>query len=210
MFTGLVEEVGTLKLLKNQEIVIKAGKILSDLKIGDSVAVNGLCLTATKIKEKEHEVTFHFSPTTKNLSCFNNRDLKIGSKLNLERALKINDRLGGHIVQGHVDGKARIVSMDKRGEDYFIEYLYPAELKELIVEKGSVTVDGISVTVSSLQSRSFTVTIIPQTFKDTNLHDKKSGDFVHIEADLFARYIKHIIKTGGGNWQDTPFGGFNF
>ncbi len=193
MFTGIIEETGVLKSLSHNNITIAAKKILSDLKVGDSVSVNGICLTVTDINKEL--ISFDISPTTLKLSNFSSNRTKIGDDINLERALTPATRLGGHIVSGHIDGSCKIIDIYKKVESYFFEFLYPKELKSLIVPKGSVTIDGISLTISNILSSSFIVTIIPQTIKETNLKNKKVGDYTHIEVDIFARYIKHILLS---------------
>lgn len=200
MFTGLIEELGTVRYLNSQELAISCKIITDDVKIGDSIAVNGTCLTVTKIYPDY--LTFHVSPTTSKHSCFNPGQMRTGAVVNLERALAVGARLGGHIVSGHVDGKARIISVNKQGEDTYFEFLYPKELKHYIVNKGSVCIDGISLTISETRSASFIITVIPHTLVSTNLQYRRSGDFVHIEADIFARYLHHFYITGGNDEKD--------
>lgn len=195
MFTGLVEEVGKIKALKSQELHISCSKVLEDAAVGDSIAVNGLCLTITKIYPGY--ASFHISPTTKKHSRFSPGEVKTGELVNLERALRLDTRLGGHMVSGHVDGKAKIIALNRQGEDIYIEFLYPSHLKNFIVNKGSVCIDGISLTVSELKSASFTITVIPHTLDVTNLQQKRIGDYVHIEVDMIARYLYHFYLTGG-------------
>jgi riboflavin synthase len=200
MFTGLIEEVGRLKKIGRDLIEISCRKILSDAKVGDSISVNGLCLSIVKIFPDA--LAFHVSPTTVRNSRFSPGQMRAGEAVNLERALTVNSRLGGHIVSGHVDGTAKIISIKKQGKDYFFEFLHPKDLKYFIVPKGSVCIDGISLTISAVMSSSFEATIIPQTFNSTNLKDKKPYDNVHIEADIFARYIHHILLKGGIDEKD--------
>ncbi|MCK4797315.1 MAG: riboflavin synthase [Spirochaetes bacterium] len=195
MFTGLIEEIGSIKAINNNEIFVYCKKILEDAKIGDSISVNGLCLSITNIYS--NYVSFHVSPTTKKHSRFKIGDIRVGEKVNLERALTPSTKLGEHIVLGHIDGKAKIISIKKSGEDTYFEFLYPIELKSLIVAKGSVAIDGISLTISEVMSASFIVTVIPHTLQSTNLKQKRTGDFVQIEADIFARYIYNICKNSG-------------
>jgi len=195
MFTGIIEETGIIKSLNNNELSVYCKSIIDDAAIGDSISVNGTCLTITKISG--NYLNFHVSPTTAKNTRFKIGDIRIGEEVNLERALTLNTRLGGHIVTGHIDGKAKLISLKNTGKDIYIEFLYPATLRNYIVPKGSVTIDGISLTISDVLSRSFIITIIPHTLKSTNLKNKNIGDFVHIEADIFARYIFHILKSGG-------------
>lgn len=195
MFTGLIEEIGSVKAINNNEISVFCKKILVDSKIGDSISINGVCLSITKIYFDY--LSFHVSPTTTELSRFKTGDIRTGEKVNLERALIPEDRLGGHIVSGHIDGKAKIISIKKKGNDTYFEFLCPKEFKNLIAPKGSIAIDGISLTVSNIASASFVTTIIPHTLQSTNLGQKRVGDFVHIEVDIFARYIYHIMKNRG-------------
>jgi riboflavin synthase len=198
MFTGLIEEVGKVKTLKSNELSIYCNRILEDSKIGDSIAVNGLCLTITEIND--NFIKFHTSLTTVENSRFKIGKINIGEFVNLERALLPTTRLGGHIVTGHVDGIAKIISIRKKGEDIYIEFLFPKELKSYIAAKGSVAIDGISLTISKLLTSSFIVTVIPHTFENTNLKEKRVNDFTHIEIDIFARYSYNILNTGGYKW----------
>ncbi len=196
MFTGLIEELGVLESIESSgKMTIKANKILDDLKIGDSVAVNGACLTVTAIKG--NLISFHISETTRKLSNFKYGSIRVGEELNLERAMKINDRFGGHLVAGHIDGTAKIIDIRKSGLDNFFEFLVDRESIKLIVNKGSITIDGISLTISEVKNSSFVVTIIPETIKNTNLKQKHVNDLVHIEIDMIARYLKSIIANFG-------------
>lgn len=198
MFTGLIEETGKINSIKNDEIAVTSKKVIADSKIGDSISVNGLCLTITKMNKGA--MFFHTSSTTKEHSRFNLGEMRIGEEVNLEKALSLGDKLGGHIVLGHVDDKAKIISIAKKGEDSYFEFYYPEELKHFIAPKGSIAIDGISLTISGVKSRSFEVTVIPHTLMSTNLRNKKINDYVHVEVDFFSRYIFNIIKTGGFRW----------
>ena len=191
MFTGIIEEMGIFKRFDRQDICIEAKEILSDLKIGDSVAVNGVCLTVTSIKD--NHVSFHVSPTTQKITQFQTNFLKAGQKINLERAATLNSRLGGHLVSGHVDGLAKIISRIKKRDAYLFELLYPPKIKPFLVDKGSITLDGISLTICEVLTSSFKVTVIPQTLRSTTLQYKNTGEQVHIEADLVARYLMNQV-----------------
>jgi riboflavin synthase len=195
MFTGIIEETGIIKYFNNGELAVYCNKILDDVKIGDSVAVNGVCLTVTKIENKY--LCFHVSPTTASHTRFKVGDLRTNEIVNLERALTLNTRLGGHIVTGHIDGKAKIISVKKDVEDCYYEFLYPKTLKQFIALRGSVALDGISLTISDVMSSSFVVTVIPHTVQETNLKMKNTGDFVHIEVDMLSRYLYNILINGG-------------
>lgn len=199
MFTGLIEEVGKVKSFTNNELTVICHKILEGSILGDSIAVNGVCLTLTKIIS--NQLTFHVSPNTATLSRFNASDIRPGELVNLERALTLKTRLGGHLVQGHIDGKAKIITINKKDEDYYFELIYPHQLKAFVVNRGSICLDGISLTISKTLSTSFIVTVIPHTIKDTNLQEKRVGDYMHIEADLFARYTYNILIQGGINYE---------
>jgi riboflavin synthase len=194
MFTGLIEEIGKLKAIKNDSLILSAAKILENLKIGDSVAVNGCCLTVTNVENKD--ITFQTSPETKKLTRFNLAEMRVGASLNLERSLRADARLDGHIVQGHIDGKAKIINIKKQQQFYEFEFLYPKELKAMLAKKSSVSLDGISLTIANVMSASFTVAVIPKTMEITNLKNKHIGDYVHIEVDVLARYVFNMLKGG--------------
>ena len=204
MFTGLVEEVGTLVDLKKtgsaqRLISMQCNQLQSELKVGDSVSVNGVCLTVTSFDI--HRVTMEISGETIKCTLFG--ELPNGSLLNLERALKFGDRLGGHLVQGHVEGCIEVLGREKRGGFYEFIYSLPKWVRSYLVEKGSVSIDGISLTVAELLKDRFKVAIIPHTYENTNLKVSKLGQKVHIETDIFARYVERILavrlgKRGGG------------
>jgi riboflavin synthase len=191
MFTGIVEGVGIVSSI----IRSKGGLKISirpefdiELRIGDSLAVNGVCLT---VVDSGRGVVFEISPET--IKNTNLGGLKPRDRVNLERPLRLTDRLGGHIVTGHVDGVGTI--MDKRQEGEYILYTFevPREILRYIVKKGSVAVDGISLTVTGLNSRSFSVAIIPHTLAVTNIGDKGIGDKVNIEVDIIGKYIERFM-----------------
>lgn len=196
MFTGIIEEIGTLRSISSDgKLEVVCSKILDDVKIGDSIALNGVCLTVVSIDKTV--LTFHVSKTTADISNFKIGRISNNAKLNIERALRLDSRLGGHIVQGHIDGRVKIIRIDKRGEDHFFEFFTNEELRRFIIPKGSVAIDGISLTISSVSSASFEVTVIPQTIKETNLKEKRIGDYVHIETDFFVKYVNYAISNGG-------------
>ncbi|MBR6199767.1 MAG: riboflavin synthase [Spirochaetales bacterium] len=191
MFTGLVEETGRfVSLSSSGKLIVRCSSILDDLRLGDSVAVNGTCLTVTAISGQN--VSFHVSQTTNNVTNLKLGKLHPGQLLNLERALAVGDRLGGHLVSGHVDGLARIIGIDKQGADHFFEFQPPTELRKYIAAKGSVTIDGISLTVAWVGTSSFRITVIPATIENTNLKERRVGDYVHIEIDMIARYVEQL------------------
>jgi len=194
MFTGIVSGVGLVKSIANN----KNGKQLqidctewdlSDIKIGDSIAVNGVCLTVTKIAS--HSFNADVSHTTLQASTFSN--LKAGNKVNLEKALRLNDRLGGHLVAGHVDGVGTITKISKQSEVYEFTIRAPSNLVKYLVLKGSITVDGVSLTVGNVQDSLFSLTIIKHTLTNTIIGNYNVGGLVNLEVDLIARYLENLL-----------------
>lgn len=194
MFTGIVEEIGTIVAIRNGEksssLIIKAKKVTEDTKVGDSICTNGVCLTATRVKDTEIEVDV--MPET--LRRTNLGKLQTGSKVNLERALTISTRLGGHIVSGHIDGTGKIIHIEKEDNAVWFQIEIDEKMIRYIVEKGSITVDGISLTVAYVDERSFKVSIIPHTAEETILLSKSVGERVNIECDILAKYIEKLMK----------------
>ncbi|MCR5613935.1 riboflavin synthase [Treponema sp.] len=196
MFTGIVEETGQITQIRRSgqsvRLAIRNNITFDDLKIGDSLCVNGICLTVT---EKHNNKTIFADVTPETFQRTNFKTIRTGQKVNLERAMKMTDRFGGHIVTGHIDGTAKIKSEIKNGNS--IEYTFCAakEILDGIVEKGSITVNGISLTISKLNSESFTVSIIPHTLQNTNLCFLKENDLVNIECDILGKYIKKYKKS---------------
>lgn len=192
MFTGIIEGLGNIvrfdKKTTNRsaaKMKIKLGKIAKGLKIGDSVAINGVCLTAVNISKDVAE----FEMVGETIKKTNLGSLKSGNKVNIERSLKVGERLEGHFVLGHVDGVGIISKMEKQPNQIKIWAKVPKELSKYIIKKGSVTVDGISLTVVDVLKDQFSVSIIPHTMKITNLGYKKVGDKVNIETDILGKYI---------------------
>jgi len=194
MFTGLIEEVGEISSVTRKgnsaQITVKASKILKDTKIGDSISTNGVCLTVTE--KTSNTFTVDVMPETMNRS--NLRNLKYGSKVNLERALRVGDRLDGHMVSGHVDGLGKIANYLKEDNAVWITLEADTSLIKYIVEKGSIAIDGTSLTVAYVDDRSFKVSIIPHTGEATTLLDKKIGDEVNLECDMVGKYIEKFMK----------------
>src|SRR5262245_43233804 len=188
MFTGLVEALGTVRRVEadgaGKHLVI-AAPLASELAIGESVAVNGVCLT---VVERDAE-TFRFQAGPETLHRTNLGELTAGDRVNLERALRLSDRLGGHLVQGHIDGVGRIASREQQGEWETVWFRCPAELAAQMVSKGSVAVDGISLTVVDVTADGFSVALIPHTLKMTTLGFKAPGAAVNLETDLLAKYV---------------------
>ncbi len=194
MFTGIIEELGTISLFTKinhgAKIEILAPSILSDAKIGDSIAVNGVCLTVVTMSSN----TFIADLSDETLKLTSLKQLTLGSKVNLERPMQPQARFGGHIVQGHVDEIGEFISAKQIGDGYLIDVGFSTALGKYIVHKGSITVDGISLTVASLTKNTFQVAIIPHTWKHTNLSSLTTGDEVNLEVDVVAKYVEKMLN----------------
>ena len=194
MFTGIIESIGTVKAVRHgsggKVISVDLGKLADGTKHGDSVAVNGVCLTVSKISGTAIE----FNVSTETLSRSGINNLTASSKVNLERAMSAEGRFGGHIVQGHIDGVATVKSIERKGE--FSEMVFSAgkELLDEMVIKGSVAIDGISLTVSKMDEKSFGISVIPTTLQETTLGTAKTGDIVNIETDILIKAVKKQLK----------------
>lgn len=202
MFTGIVEEIGIIKSVQSKVITVKANKIFEDLHLGDSVAVNGACLTVSSFDNK----IFNADVTQETLNRTNLGSLKNGSMVNLERAMTLSGRFGGHIVSGHIDGEGSIKSMKKDDNAVLLTIEAPNHLMKYIVEKGSVAVDGISLTVAGLDNNSFSIAVIPHTLKETVLYYKKEGDKVNIENDVIGKYVERLLTFKEDNNIDKKQG----
>lgn len=199
MFTGIIEETGKVDKvnLGMGEIVIHAKKVLEGTKIGDSIAVNGVCLTVTKTGSE----SFHADVMMETIRRTSLKNLKRGDKVNLERAMAADGRFGGHIVSGHIDGTGIIEKMEREGNAILITIKASSEILNLIVEKGSICIDGISLTVAAVTDYNFLVSIIPHTAKETTLQEKQPGDEVNLENDIIGKYVEKLVgvnkkKTG--------------
>lgn len=190
MFTGIIEETGTLQGLKNGSLVIKASKVLKDVHLGDSIAVNGVCLTVTAFDENSFQVDV-MAETLRRSSL---GALKRGSRVNLERAMAADGRFGGHIVSGHIDDTGTIASLRREGNAVWVTVDCSSSLLRYIAEKGSITIDGISLTVARLTGSGFQVSIIPHTGAETTLLEKKAGDIVNLETDIIAKYLERLMQ----------------
>lgn len=195
MFTGLIETIGRVVSLKSgrdfARLEIEAPEIMGDVKIGDSIAVNGLCLTAV---ETEGDC-FRADVMAESLRRSSLGRLRAGSRVNLERALAANGRLGGHIVSGHIDGTGEILSLSQEGIATIVTVGADRELLYYIVEKGSIAIDGISLTVMGVGETSFTVGVIPHTSDETTLTEKEPGDIVNLETDIIGKYTEHFLNS---------------
>ena len=189
MFTGIVEEVGTVTGLEGQRLTIAAGTVLEGVKLGDSIAVNGACLTVVDFEHSSFSV--ELAPETLKRTSFGS--WLPGRQVNLERPLAVSDRLGGHIVQGHVDSTGRITSLKPEGDCVIFRVASPKRLMPYIVEKGFVAVDGISLTVVKAGASSFTLSVIPYTLSNTNLQSQAKGGRVNLEVDIVAKYVESLL-----------------
>jgi len=195
MFTGLVEEMGKINETKaagdGKRISISCEKVLDDLKVKESISVNGVCLTVVNTSKKSFDVDV----INETVRRSNIGDLRVGDKVNLERPLLLADRLGGHIVQGHVDGTARIRSHIKGANGSTLTIELADNLREFVVEKGSITLDGISLTVTELQDDQLSVALIPHTLETTTIGFKEKGDVLNVEVDILGKYVKNMLNN---------------
>lgn len=195
MFTGIIEEIGIVRNVrkgaKSATLTVECKKILDDLKLGDSVATSGVCLTVTDIKN----TTFSADVMNETLTKSSLGSLNMGSRVNLERAMPANGRFGGHIVSGHIDGIGKITSIHK--DDIAIWYTIKTDKKIMhyIIEKGSITIDGISLTIAKVTHDNFSVSVIPHTAKETTLSEKNIGDLVNLENDIVGKYIEKFSQS---------------
>lgn len=198
MFTGIIEEIGTVANIergaKSSRITISAERIFDDLKIGDSVSVNGMCATAAKISGN----TFTADIMAESMRRTNLGDLKKGSRVNLERAMQLNGRFGGHIVSGHIDGTGVIISQRREDNAVWLTVGAPENIMRYIIEKGSVAIDGVSLTVASVYSDAFAVSLIPHTAEETTLLSKRTGEKVNLECDIVGKYIERFTPGQRG------------
>lgn len=190
LFTGIVEEVGSVVSIGGAGMTVRAGLTLEDAKLGDSIACNGACLTIVDLSPGQFSVDL--SPETLRRTALGR--LAPGGPINLERAVAVGARLGGHIVQGHVDGAGRITSIKPDGDSRIFRVQAPRRLMPYIVEKGFIAVDGISLTVVNRSAASFTLAVIPYTLANTNLAALSAGDRVNLEADILAKYVESLVQ----------------
>jgi len=193
VFTGIVEEIGTVKKISRGQkayLEIQADKIFSDIHIGDSIAVNGVCLTVTDFSGK----IFTADVMNETFSRSSLGNLKNGSHVNLERAMSANGRFGGHIVSGHIDGTGKIINIRKDDNAVWYKISTDENIMKYTVEKGSIAVDGISLTVAKVGKDNFSISIIPHTREETILSEKKSGDYVNLENDIIGKYVEKFLN----------------
>lgn len=185
MFTGIVEEIGKIKSFNGEKLVVECKKVLENTQLGDSIAIDGCCQTVVNLTSN----TFSTDVSTETLKII--KGFKAGELVNLERALTPQSRMGGHIVQGHIDGVAKYLGK--------MRFEVPKELDKYIVYKGSITINGVSLTVAQNERNTFAVAIIPHTLENTNLKTLKTGDFVNIETDIVGRYVEKFLSTKDNN-----------
>ena len=202
MFTGIIEEVGRLERLAGGEIAIRAKKVLEDVALGDSIAVNGICLTVTRF-DAAHFTADVMPETIRRTSL---AELRRGSRVNLERALTLKSRLGGHIVSGHIDGAGMIAAMKEEGNAILLTVRASDSVLRYVVERGSVALDGISLTVASVGAADFTVSLIPHTREITNLREKSVGSRLNIETDILGKYVEKLFPGGCALGSAAPKG----
>ena len=204
MFTGIIEEVGTLSRIDRAtgfcQLAIRASKVLDDCKPGDSISVNGTCLTVTR----QSSDGFVADVMAETMRRTNLGELKVGDRLNLERSLRLSDRLGGHIVAGHVDEVGTIMELKPEDIATLMTVGVSPELMKYVAVKGSVCVEGVSLTVTDVSNSSFQVSLIPFSKENTTLGPKRVGDAVNIEVDMLARYVERLIHHGKENSIETP------
>lgn len=191
MFTGIIEEIGRIKSINGSKLIVECSTVLDGTNIGDSIAINGCCQTVTSITP--NSFTVNVSDETFNVTNFTH--LKNGDTVNLERALTPNTRMGGHIVQGHIDEVAEYIGNMK----------FKIKNTKYIVYKGSIAINGVSLTIANIQDNIFSVAVIPHTLNNTNLRDLKIGDLVNIETDILGRYIEKLISEQNQNSIDEKF-----
>lgn len=197
MFTGIVEEVGTIASIRKGAhscvLTVRAQAVLEDVHVGDSIATNGVCLTVTSFSGN----TFSADVMHETLNRSSLGKLRVGSPVNLERAMAADGRFGGHIVSGHIDGVGTIASITEDDNAVWYTIKAPADIVRLIVEKGSIAIDGISLTVASVSTDKFSVSIIPHTRAQTNLASKRVGDIVNLENDCIGKYVERLLGESG-------------
>ena len=190
MFAGIVEEVGRVVEAKPDRLVIQAAAVREGIRVGDSVNINGACLTAVDVEDNR----FTVDVTPETLRRTNLGLLKPGDAVDLERALSVADRIGGHIVQGHVEATGKVISVKPDGDSLVMRFQAPPQVMRYVVSKGFIAVDGISLTVVDCDSSSFSVSVIPYTRDHTVLGDRQAGDQVNLETDIVARYVEQFVK----------------
>ena len=197
MFSGIVEEMGVVKTFDRDfgeaRLLISAETILGDLKVGESVSVSGVCLTTAQV----HERDFVVDVSTETLNVTSIGSLVAGMAVNLERPMKLNERIGGHLVSGHVDGVGTLRDRQLDGNSIILTFDVPESILRYCIQKGSIAIDGVSLTINQVSEKSLAVAIIPHTAKLTTLGLKQPGDFVNLESDLMGKYVERLMQNAG-------------
>ncbi len=198
MFTGIVEETGKVEKIgstaKSIELTVRTNRCAQGLKVGDSLAINGCCLTIVKLSSRGKGRLAQFDLLSETWQRTNLQFAKPGSLVNLERPLPADGRLGGHFVTGHIDGIGKIIRWEMAGQDHVLDIAAPPEVMRYVIFKGSIAVDGISLTVARVSRKDFRIWIIPHTYEVTALRDRKVGDAVNLEADLIGKYVEKFVR----------------
>jgi riboflavin synthase len=203
MFTGIVEETGTIERIKQTsksiELTTRATLTARGMKVGDSLAINGCCLTVVKISSRGKSKLLQFDLLKETWERTNLQFASTGSLVNLERPLRTDGRLGGHFVTGHIDGIGRITRWERMGQDHVLDIAASAEVMQFVVSKGSIAVDGISLTVAGVHKKNFRIWIIPHTYEITALRERRVGDAVNLEADLIGKYVQKFVTSASAD-----------
>ena len=199
MFTGIVEEIGRIEKMTHisggLRMNIRAEKILEDTKVNDSICIDGVCLTVTEISQNSFGVDV--VGTTLDKTTFN--QCHQNDFVNLERSVRLSDRVGGHLVQGHVNAVGKISELQKLGENYLLKIVVPEELEKYVIKEGSIAINGISLTIADLNKNEISISIIPHTWQNTNLRNKKTNDFVNVEVDILAKYVEKLLSQSNSS-----------
>ena len=199
MFTGIIEDIGTIEKVSpisgGISLTIRSKKIMEDIAVNDSVCIDGVCLTVTKFDKNSFLVDAVGATLEK--TTFNK--VKADTLVNLERSVKLSDRLGGHLVQGHVNGIGIITEIKKLGENYLVKIIIPEELERYLIKEGSIAINGISLTIAELNKSEISISVIPHTWQNTNLKDKKVNEKVNVEIDILAKYVEKLLAKNNNN-----------
>jgi len=199
MFTGIIEEIGKISSIHpiagGMRMKISSSKILDDISVDDSICVSGVCLTAIKVEDDG----FWVEAVGATLEKTTFSKMQLSSSVNLERSMRLNDRLGGHFVQGHTNGTGTILEINKLGENYFLKIKVNESLEKYLIEEGSITIDGVSLTIAELDGSKVGISLIPHTWHNTIIQYKKIGDNVNVETDVLAKYIEKLLGKNGAN-----------
>lgn len=200
MFTGIIEDLGKVKTVSSKSGFLTIQTSLDGIHIGDSVSINGICLTATKIDRKNGSIfNVNFNVSAETVKCTNFGTLKKNAYVNLERSLKVGDRISGHFITGHVEHTGKILKIQPKSNSHEFVFSVPGLLMKYIVPKGSIGIDGVSLTINSTRNSTFSVSVIPHTFKNTTLGYKKVGHSVNLEPDIFVKSVENVLNYQSNN-----------